>query len=98
MASARHQPPGCHARKDIEYNSRDNVYFGISNLVELSEDEVLDFWPEDILIPGGSNYSFATSMKASDIVYFPVSISGKRVNHDRHFKVVVDNDSSTAES
>jgi hypothetical protein len=84
--------------EDFKYNSRDNVYFGISNLVELSEDEVLDFWPEDILIPAGSNYSFATSMKASDTVYFPVSISGKRVSHDRHFKVVVDNDSSTAES
>lgn len=79
------------------YNSKDNVYFGVSHLVELSDEEMLVLWPDDILMPKGSNYSFAESMKASDTVYFPVSISGKRVGYDRQFKVIVNNDSSTAE-
>lgn len=83
--------------EDFTYDSKDNVYFGISDLVGLSDDEILEFWPDDVLIPEGSNYSFAINMKAVDTLYFPVSISGKRVGYDRTFTVIVDPDSSTAE-
>ncbi|MBL0742995.1 DUF4843 domain-containing protein [Chryseolinea lacunae] len=87
----------CNADEPLKYSSADNVYFGSSKEVGLSEEEIKDkkLDKRDSVL----SYTFAlTPEKTTDTVYVPVSLSGTRVHHDRKFKVVVTSKKTTAES
>lgn len=86
----------CNTDEPLKYSAADNVYFGSSREVGLSEEEIKDKKldkRDSVLF-----YTFAlTPEKNTDTVYLPVSLSGKRVHYDRKFKVNVTAEKTTAE-
>jgi hypothetical protein len=87
-----------HEDENFRYASTDNVYFGLSNLIGVPEDEAEDLYPKGIQDPRKTVYSFAVNQKVRDTVFIPVTLSGKRMAVDRKFKVSVLQDSTTAVS
>lgn len=73
----------------FKYDTKDNIYFGIKEVFFLDELSLARVWPEKLVRPWDGRYSFAITQRGTDTVYFPVTVSGKRVSYDRKFKVVV---------
>lgn len=73
----------CQKAEELTYSSPENIYFNFNDDGTKDRDSVI--------------YTFAyTPGLASDTVFLPVSISGIRQPFDRHFKVAVIPDSTTA--
>lgn len=80
--------------------AKDNIYFGISEYVGLTEEQKGDrFLRGQVPETRFFLYSFAIEQKLTDTVYVPVTISGKRVPYERKYKVRESSTlTSTAES